>query len=106
MNYPRFQVEQLKTKLSEIEPGVDPDLIAIEKETKKDEIRERTRLKRYVLRIFVAIGVVVIFTYVWHMVMPVCLRWLDPTEVVSIKDLAVSIATGVAISFATKFTVK
>ena len=106
MTYPRFKVEQLKTTLGEIEPGVDPDLIAIEKETKKDEIRERTRLKKWILRIFTGIGVIIIVTYVLHMVLPLSYRWLDPNEVSSIKDLAISISTGIIISFATKFTVK
>lgn len=106
MNYPRFRVDQLKTKLSEIEPGVDPDLIAIEKETKKEEIRERNRLKKWILRIFTCTGAVVVVTYIWHIIMPLSWRWLDPQEVTSIKDLALSISTGVIISFATKFTVK
>lgn len=58
------------------------------------------------LTVFTAIGAGIVFTYVWHLVVPGSCRWLTAEEVEAIKDLALSIATGVSLSLATKFTIK
>lgn len=58
------------------------------------------------LVVFTAIGAGIVFTYVWHLVVPESWRWLTAEEVDAIKDFALSIATGVSLSLATKFTIK
>lgn len=73
---------------------------------KKDEENKRHAIKIFALIFFAGIGVAMIFVYVYHLLMPDSWRWLTPEEVAAIKDLALSIMTGVSVSLAIKFTTK
>ena len=104
--FPKFKTDQLNGDIRQIEPGSDPDLREAERDAQIKDIRARSLIKIIALFIFTAIGAGIVFTYVWHIVTPCTWRWLKAEEVEAIKDLALSIATGVSISLATKFTIK
>ena len=105
-DFPKFKVKELNGDIEQIESGSDLDLREAEREAQIKSIRVRTQIKIGALVIFAAIGAGIVFTYVWHLVVGESFRWLSPKEVEAIKDLALSIATGVSLSLATKFTIK
>lgn len=104
--FPRFKADELNGDIRQIEPGSDPDLREAERDAQIMSIQVRSWIKIIALIIFTAIGAGIVFTYVWHLIMAESCRWLNTTEVEAIKDLALSIATGVSLSLATKFTIK
>lgn len=104
--YPKFKTKELKTEIQSSEGGQDPDLREAERVTLIKELKVRFAIKIAVMAIFTAIGSAIIFTYVWHLLSPSKWHWLLPNELARIKDLALSIATGVVLSLATKFTIK
>lgn len=105
-DFPKFKVESLEKEIDSAEAGPDVDLREAQRYADIQDIKTRSWIKRGVLIIFTVIGAGIVFTYVWHLVMPGCRRWLNGEEINAIKDLALSIATGVALSLATKFTIK
>lgn len=105
-DFPKFKVKELNGDIQQIESGSDLDLREAEREAQIKSIRVRTWIKIGALVIFAAIGAGIVFTYVYHLVAPTPWRWLTAAEVEAIKDLALSIATGVSLSLATKFTIK
>ncbi len=69
-----------------------------------------TKLK-YSLRRRVASGLtfcaaVILFVFIWHLIMPACLRWLPPEELTSLKNLALTLFGALAMSIATLFYTK
>lgn len=105
-DFPKFKVKSLKEDFDSIETGPDVDLREAQRDADIKDIKVRSCIKIGALIIFTAIGAGIIFTYVWHLVAPCSIRWLDSGEIEAIKDLALSIATGVSLSLATKFTIK
>ncbi|GEM_PF-1228679 len=105
-DFPKFKAKELNGDIQQIEPGSDPDLREAERDAQIKSIRVRTWIKIIALIIFTTIGAGIVFTYVWHLVVAESWRWLNAEEVEAIKDLALSIATGVSLSLATKFTIK
>jgi hypothetical protein len=105
-DFPKFKAEELNGDIQQIEPGYDPDLHEAQRVAQIKDIRVRSWIKIVALVVFTAIGAGIVFTYVWHLVVPESWRWLTAEEVDAIKDLALSIATGVSLSLATKYTIK
>ncbi len=105
-SFPKFRANELNDEISAAETGPDVDLREAERDAQIKDIKVRSWIKIAVLVIFTAIGAGIVFTYVWHLIVSSNYRWLKPNEVAEIKDLALSIATGVSLSLATKFTIK
>lgn len=105
-DFPKFQAEELDADIPSAENGPDLDLREAERDAQIKDIKVRSQIKIIALVIFTIIGAGIVFTYVWHLLGPKGGRWLRPSEVEAIKDLALSIATGVSLSLATKFTIK
>lgn len=110
MSYPTFKdgLAPKITNSTRIEnlSSPDTDLMLVQIEHKKDEENKRHAIKIFALIFFAGIGVAMIFVYIYHLLMPDSLRWLTPDEVAAIKDLALSIMTGVSVSLAIQFTTK
>lgn len=104
--FPKFKAEELNNQISKIEGGTDLDLIEAERDAQITDIRVRKWIKVIALIVFTAIGAGIVFSYVAHLVLPNRWRWLETSDVEAIKDLALSIATGIGLSLATKFTIK
>lgn len=104
-DFPQFQ-KKLGADIPAAETGPDPDLREAERDAQIKDIKVRSRIKLTVLLVFTLIGAIIISVYVWHLVGPERWRWLEDHEITAIKDLALSIATGVSLSLATKFTIK
>lgn len=69
-----------------------------------------TNLK-YSLRRYVAGGLtfcagIILLVFIWHLIMPSCLRWLPPEELTSLKNLALTMFGALAMSIATLFFTK
>lgn len=105
-DFPKFQAEELDADIPSAETGPDLDLREAERDAQITDIKVRSWIKVIALIVFTTIGAGIVFTYVWHLLGPKGGRWLRPSEVEAIKDLALSIATGVSLSLATKFTIK
>lgn len=105
-NFPKFKVKSLEKDIDSIEAGPDVDLREAQREADIKALKVRSWIKILALVIFTAIGAGIVFTYVWHLIAPCSKRWLSSGEIEAIKDLALSIATGVSLSLATKFTIK
>lgn len=106
MTFPKFQAERLEDSIQEIEEGPDFDLKEAERDAQIKDIKVRFWVKIAALIVFTIIGAGIVLTYVCHLIFPKEWKWLEPDAVLAIKDLALSIATGVSLSLATKFTIK
>lgn len=104
--FPKFQTKELDADIPAAETGPDLDLKEAERDARIKDITIRSWIKVVALVVFASIGAGIVFTYVWHLIVPENLRWLKAQELEAIKDLALSIATGVSLSLATKFTIK
>lgn len=51
-------------------------------------------------RFIALVGVLIVGTYVLNLIFPACWRWLTPEELDRLKDLAISILSGVAVNLA------
>lgn len=68
----------------------------LSRKSKWDSIRFWIRITFIIATVLGAIAIP--GTYLWHILAPSCWRWLPTSELQSIKDLAVTIITGVTVS--------
>lgn len=63
-------------------------------------------LRRWVAGALTACAAVILFVFLWHIVMPQCLRWLPADEITALKSLALTLFGALAMSIATLFYTK
>lgn len=63
-------------------------------------------LRRWVAGGLTACAAVILVVFVWHLVMPECMRWLPVTEIAALKSLALTLFGALAMSIATLFYTK
>lgn len=96
------------------EPSASSEDLNPDEEGYNDVIKKlhlnETKLK-YSLRRCVAMGLtlcaaIILGVFIWHLLMPACLRWLPPHEITSLKNLALTLFGALAMSIATLFYTK
>ncbi len=65
-----------------------------------------SNIRMIFLCLAVSITTIVLIVYFWHLCAPECVRWLDNTDLIKIKDLATTIIVGLILSISTTFFFK
>jgi len=98
------QDEKAQKESAALQTGVDLEKKAEENQHSRRE-SARDKISTWLGRWIAVVAFLVIcatLVMAWHMIMPSCLRWLDPQEIASIKDTLTSVTIGVVFGFLAK----
>ena len=70
------------------------------------ETNLKFKLRKIVAYVLIGCAAIILFVFLWHTIMPESWRWLPEKEVISIKNLALTLFGALAMSIATLFYTK
>lgn len=98
--------EKMDCALTECPPDTPSDDDDFEKQRKRLEMKETSlkfSMRRIVAGFLTSCATLIMGTYVFHLISPYSWHWLSPCQLKDIKDVAVTVFGGLALSIGTLF---